>query len=117
MRAKIIYNKDVQFELEIPKHITKTVDILRYLWNATNPGSGSTVLEDLGLRVRSSMVGDVYIFDEKNYFVDGFGFVEITDKSVKALMDTPDPFNRMIGWEFAQERMPELDKAIRRIDA
>lgn len=115
MKAIVIYPKNVTFTVEIPvKCQGSTIEILNYLFQATNPDSGNETLLELqaksGKGFRSSMLGDLYIILDGNpeqdyYFLDGVGFVKITEAQAIRVQNIPDE-DRVMGWDWCRKQYP-----------
>ena len=123
MKATVIYydsrNGTRVFRVPIPEDLkgkSFIPNVLRYLFEATNPDSGNPFLDDLnavvGLGLRSGCVGDIYIVDDKNYMVNCDGFVEITDTQLLFLQRCAWS-NRLMGWNWLQKTYPELGPPVR----
>lgn len=84
MNATIIYPQQTTFQIEIPEEYIgawKDSEILNYIFEATNPASGNETLTNLnkqGAKLRSSMVGDIFVVNGKSFMVDTVGFKELT---------------------------------------
>jgi hypothetical protein len=88
MKAIIIYPQTVTFLLEVPAEQRRSLaDILSYCFEATQLESPVSVLRKLWPQPpikRNSMVGDVYIVQDRFFVVDEAGFVEVSEvQSIK----------------------------------
>lgn len=99
MKATVIYPQDVTFEIDIPEKITHTHNALCYMWEATNPESGNETLANMGLRVRSSMVGDIYKVNGETWMVDGMGFIRVSEQQSVEIQKA-DSRDRLMSWKW-----------------
>jgi hypothetical protein len=115
MKMTIVYPQDCSFQIDIPQDAQETpATALSYAWEACNPDSGNTTLDDLGLRIRSSMVGDIYILDGQHWMVDGRGFVQLTP--VDSIMVQRMPVtDRLMGWDWCADRNKALGLSLDKI--
>lgn len=106
MKAIVIYPLLATFQVDVPVERQDTItDVLAYLWEATNPDSGNTTITDLnkhGLRLRSSMVGDIFIVNERQFMIDDVGFVEV-DPVIALKIQNMNSGNRLMGYQYFME--------------
>lgn len=113
----------VTFQIQLPERFSESSikDILCYVWETLNPDNGNSTLEDIGLNVRSSMVGDIYMIDGQNWTVDSIGFVRVSHKDSLILQHL---FyrDRIMGWTWLKDMhvntntvMASLDEPLERI--
>jgi hypothetical protein len=112
MNATVIYPKDKTFIVNVPEEACKSVrDTLAWLWEALQNGieeitkrTSETELlnKNCDARARSSMVGDLYVFDGQHFMVDGHGFRVINPIQFFELQRAEDR-DRLMGWDWMKE--------------
>lgn len=120
MKALIIYPKDRTFFIELPND----ADIIKNLsacWTATNPDSGDETITKLNKQfkafdskmfgIRSSMVGDIFVINDRYFFVDGVGFKEISAAQSVFIQSLPER-DGIMGWGFLESKYPKLGEPI-----
>ena len=78
-----------QFSVPIPPQYNDAQDnvILDHLWRQTNHVDGNEWIA--GKPLRSSMVGDVFMIDDRFYVVLGMGFADISPENAKKWIKLP----------------------------
>lgn len=100
MKGTVIYPQECAFQIDIPAEYQGSVhDELGYMWDAANPDSGNTALADMGLRIRPSMVGDIYHVNGETWMVDGMGFIRLTEADAVQVQKLPSR-DRCMGWDW-----------------
>lgn len=106
MKATIIYPQEATFQIELPPDCQMFVpSALNYCWRATNPDSGNDALTRLNkqrARLRSSMVGDIYIVSDRYFMVDGSGFIEIS-QAQSLLIQRIKSSDRLMGYDWLRK--------------
>jgi hypothetical protein len=98
MTATVIYPGETQFNLTVPE--TET-NILAWMWRNTNHVDGSEAF--VPLKVRSSMVGDLFVVGGMHHLVEPMGFKELdSDTAAKWMMIGRR--DRIFGYDWCQEK-------------
>lgn len=111
MKATVIYPQEATFQIDVPDTLETDAKKLGYVWEATNPDSGNTTLATLRLRLRSSMVGDIYQVNGRSWMVDGHGFVELSERQSVAVQRV-ESRDRIMGWKWIRDHHPEIGDPI-----
>jgi hypothetical protein len=118
-KATIIYPQDATFTVSVPELASALIaTTLGYCWEATNPDSGDltiTRLNKSGTRLRSSMVGDIYIVQDRYFVVNSTGFAEVSEAQAIIIQRIP-ANDRIMGWDWMKERYSQIENPIRIIN-
>lgn len=112
MNAIVIYPKNATFSVLVPEdQCDNHRSILAWVWDAAQNGieeikgcpSETDVLnKGYGARLRSSMVGDIYIVEGSYYMVDNNGFVALTPAQFFQVQRADD-VDRLMGWKWMHQ--------------
>jgi hypothetical protein len=112
MNATVIYPKHATFQVAIPdEHSGKFLSALNWLWEALQNGISEirghesvteTLNKNCDAKLRSSMVGDVYILEGEHFMVNGTGFIRLTPTQ-SFEVQRADDVDRLMGWKWMAE--------------
>jgi hypothetical protein len=105
MKAIVVYPKNTTFQVDVPDIITNIPDCLDFIHLCCEPDSGNPTIRELnrqGGKLRSAMVGDLYMVHSRFFMVDSCGFVEITESQFLMLQYIPDR-DRLMGWDWLRQ--------------
>ena len=112
MKAIVIYPKRATFIVELPDKISGLVAALSYVWDDCQAGIEEILGREstidkansmCGAKLRSSMVGDLIILDDRYFMVNGCGFIEVNPPQFFQLQLT-DERDRIMGWKWLKQK-------------